>query len=168
MFTGFLLSPRTLGSSWKEAEAMKVLARSVRLSRDPVLLLLTCLCASTNTCFGEQYDSKNRRDPFLRHKVARPSDTPIERRASIESSGLQGLLIGEVTLTGTAAIGNRFLAILKGKEPFSYIVSDGTELSDGYITEISERQVVFTRVESNRKGQLRTSRLTRKLGPLRK
>jgi hypothetical protein len=76
---------------------------------------------------------------------------------------LPGLLISEVTLTGTAVMGNRFLALLKGKEPFSHVVSAGSELLDGYVAEISRRQVSFARIEVDGQGKLRTSRVTRKL-----
>ena len=59
--------------------------------------------------------------------------------------GLAGLLIAEVTVSGTAGNRNTHLVILKGIDGETYIANEGTKLYDGYVRSISSIEVVFVR-----------------------
>ncbi|MGH8630266.1 MAG: hypothetical protein ACREU7_05810, partial [Burkholderiales bacterium] len=84
---------------------------------------------------GFTYSSEGRRDPFI----------SLLRRGPAVSRGpgLAGLGVGEVTLKGTLASREGFVAILLGSDNKAYIARAGERLLDGTIRAISANAVVM-------------------------
>jgi Tfp pilus assembly protein PilP len=89
---------------------------------------------------GYSYRPDGRRDPFV-SLLGRASDP---RSAANRPTGLAGLLISEVVVTGIVKGSAGYVATLRGPDNRSYIVRTGERLMDGTVKSISERQVVFS------------------------
>lgn len=89
---------------------------------------------------GYSYKSDGRRDPFV-SLLGRASD---QRGATNRPTGLAGVLINEVVVTGIVRSGAGFIATLKAPDNKTYIVRSGERLMDGTVKSISDRQVVFS------------------------
>ena len=89
---------------------------------------------------GFTYNPEGRRDPFI-NLVRRGSE--LERNAKTRLSGLGGLGVSEVTLKGTLASREGFVAILQGSDEKTYIVRPGEHLLDGTIRSITANAVVM-------------------------
>lgn len=85
------------------------------------------------------YDPRDRRDPFVSLR-SRGSD-PL---GSNRPAGLQGLLIGEVTVKGIVSDRSGFLAMIQGPDTRTFIVRSGEKLMDGSVKAITADSVVFS------------------------
>jgi Tfp pilus assembly protein PilP len=94
---------------------------------------------------GYTYNAEGRRDPFV--SLMRRGSDPERSAASNRAPGLDGLGVGEVTLKGTMASRDGFVAILLGIDNRTYIARAGDRLLDGAIKTIaSDGMVVMQRV----------------------
>jgi hypothetical protein len=94
---------------------------------------------------GYSYNAEGRRDPFV--SLTRRGSDPSLSAASNRAAGLVGLGVGEVTLKGTVASRDGFVAILLGMDSRTYIARAGDKLLDGAIKTISaDGMVVVQRV----------------------
>jgi len=110
-------------------------------------VVFACLTVSQPLA-AEKFNSRGKRDPFYNLFKAKQAETiqvgnvpPLSQRPP----GLVGLLISEVTVSGTAGNQNTHLVILKGIDKETYIAHEGSKLYDGYIRSISNQEVVFVR-----------------------
>jgi Tfp pilus assembly protein PilP len=86
------------------------------------------------------YKADGRRDPFV-SLIGRPTDA---RTGPNRPSGLAGLLINELTVTGIVRGVSGFTAVLRGPDNKTHIVRSGDRLMDGTVKSISEKQVIFS------------------------
>jgi Tfp pilus assembly protein PilP len=94
---------------------------------------------------GYTYNAEGRRDPFV--SLTRRGSDPAQSAASNRAAGLVGLGVGEVTLKGTVASREGFVAILLGMDSRTYIARAGDKLLDGAIKSIAaDGMVVVQRV----------------------
>jgi hypothetical protein len=94
---------------------------------------------------GYTYNAEGRRDPFV--SLTRRGSDPALSAASNRAPGLVGLGVGDVTLKGTVASRDGFVAILLGIDSRTYIARAGDKLLDGAIKTISaDGMVVVQRV----------------------
>ncbi len=94
---------------------------------------------------GYTYNAEARRDPFV--SLLRRGSDPERSAASNRAPGLDGLGVGEVTLKGTVANRDGFVAILLGIDSRTYIARAGDRLLDGAIKSIAaDSMVVVQRV----------------------
>lgn len=129
--------------------------------------VLCLVISGTMFAQGIQYDAHGKRDPFqsLLNTNKRPeppkvlAPPPLEKRPP----GLAGLLVSEVTLTGTAKSPGSHIAILRGIDNASYFAREGTKLYDGYIEKITDEEVVFVREQVDTKGKKTVSRITKQI-----
>lgn len=128
------------------------------------LLLIMVFGSSGPLLLAEKYTPAGKRDPFISlikmkkdQSAAIVEPPPLAERPP----GLPGLLISEVTVTGTAGNQERKLVILKGVDDSSYIVGAQSKLYDGYIEQISDQEVVFTRQVTDSRGQTRVSKVVK-------
>lgn len=112
------------------------------------------------------YDSHGKRDPFLDLKSTStrpqpprvPAPPPLEKRPP----GLAGLLIAEVTVTGTASGSGTQIVILKGIDEVSYFAREGTKLFDGFLETIAGDEVVFVQIQTDTRGTERKAKVTKR------
>jgi Tfp pilus assembly protein PilP len=89
---------------------------------------------------GFTYNSDGRRDPFV-SLLRRGSE--LQRGGAARLAGLGGLGVGEVTLKGTFADRDGYVAILQGSDDKNYIVRPGEKLLDGTIRSITANAIVM-------------------------
>jgi Tfp pilus assembly protein PilP len=89
---------------------------------------------------GFSYNPEGRRDPFI-NLLRRGSDA--KGSATSRTAGIGGLGVSEVTLKGTVASREGFVAILQGSDEKTYIVRPGEHLLDGTIRSITANAVVM-------------------------
>jgi hypothetical protein len=134
-----------------------------------VMPALVLMMTSVAVCLaqGVDYDSQGKRDPFLNllnvTKRAEPARVLAPPPLNERPPGLAGLLISEVTLTGTAQTGDSQIVILRGIDDMSYFAKEQSKLFDGYIESVTRDQVVFLREQVDTRGQKRTSKVTKQL-----
>lgn len=97
-----------------------------------------------------EYNPRDKRDPFFDHTrvpapPAQSSQQPPTPPLSRRPAGLSGLLISEVTVSGTASTSGSSIALLRGVDSFTYLAREGSRLYDGYLESISGDEVVFVR-----------------------
>ena len=121
--------------------------RSLQSFSKGVLLLFAALLVF-QPLMAEKFNSRGKRDPFYNLFKAQQEETiqvgtvpPLSQRPP----GLAGLLISEVTVSGTAGNSNTHLVVLKGIDGETYIANEGSKLYDGYVRSISSSEVVFVR-----------------------
>ncbi len=90
---------------------------------------------------GFTYKAEGRRDPFI--SLLRRGSDAKGSAAGARVAGLSGLGVGEVTLRGTMASREGFVAILQGSDEKTYIVRAGERLMDGTIRAITANAVVM-------------------------
>ncbi len=106
------------------------------------------------------YRAEGRRDPFrslLRQRqreLAAPETRP---------PGLAGFLISEVQVSAVARYQGRWHVLLIGLDRRSYVAQVGTELYDGRIIEINDREVVFEQEVEDLLGTRTTRRVVKPL-----
>lgn len=89
---------------------------------------------------GYSYDPGNRRDPFKSLLAA--TDLPEVRGP--RPSGIPGLLIDEVILTGIFRTEGGYVAQVQSAEnEKSYLLQEGDELYDGDVVRITDNEVIF-------------------------
>lgn len=88
---------------------------------------------------GYSYDPQGRRDPFV-SLLTRGTDP----RTGGRPAGLQGVLIGEVTVKGVLRDRSGFVAMVQGPDAKTYIVRSGEKLMDGSVKAITADSVVFS------------------------
>ena len=89
---------------------------------------------------GFSYDPAGRRDPFV-SMIRRGADP--QRQPTARAPGLAGLETAEVTLKGTVAGREGFVAILQGSDKKTYIVREGERLADGTVRTITQSSMVI-------------------------
>lgn len=144
------------------------MTRGIRKTVPALTVSLLCLAlCSTAFAQGIQFDSQGKRDPFesLLSAKKRPEPVrvlappPLEQRPP----GLAGLLVSEVTLTGTAESPGSHIAILRGIDNTSYFAREGTKLYNGYVEKITDDEVVFVREQVDTQGKKTISRVTKQI-----
>ena len=135
----------------------------------PALMAFLLCLAIGGTAFaqGIKFESLGKRDPFqsLLSVTKRPEPAkvlappPLEKRPP----GLAGLLVSEVTLTGTAKSPGSHIAILHGIDNTSYFAREGTKLYNGYVEKITDDEVVFVREQVDTEGKKTISRVTKQI-----
>jgi hypothetical protein len=78
---------------------------------------------------GNQYDPKNRRDPFMSLDV---------------TSGPKGLEVATTKLTGIVRGAGTTLALVETQDGIGYILKPGDTLGDGRLVEIGADNVIFS------------------------
>ncbi len=78
---------------------------------------------------GNQYDPKNRRDPFMSLDV---------------TSGPKGLEVATTKLTGIVRGAGTTLALVETQDGIGYILKPGDTLGDGRLVEIGTDNVIFS------------------------
>ncbi|MBI4446144.1 MAG: hypothetical protein HY645_09550 [Acidobacteria bacterium] len=130
-----------------------------------IVALISFLLASGST-LAQEYNPKGKRDPFLNlHEITRQETPRIVEPPPLEKrpTGLNGLLISEVAVSGLASNSAATLVILKGLDKFTYFARVGTKLYDGYLESISPTRVVFIREVSDTRGNKQRSRVIKRL-----
>ena len=115
---------------------------------------------------GQEYNSQGKRDPFLDLEESRKEKAPkiLEPPPLTQRPpGLAGLLISEVTVAGSASNSKMHLVILKGIDEFTYFARVGSKLFDGYLEEISDDKMIFTREVVDTKGKKRTTKIVKEV-----
>lgn len=84
---------------------------------------------------GYTYDAEGRRDPFV-SLLRRGADTQ-RTNTGTRLPGLPGLATAEVTLKGTMASREGYVAIVMGVDSKTYIVRPGEKLLDGSVRTIT-------------------------------
>ncbi len=144
------------------------MTRGIRKPMPALTASLLCLVlCGTVFAQGIKYDSHGKRDPFqsLLNAAKRPEPAkvlappPLEKRPP----GLAGLLVSEVTLTGTAKSPGSHIAILRGIDNVSYFAREGTKLYNGYVETITDQDVVFVREQVDTTGKKTISRVTKQI-----
>jgi hypothetical protein len=78
---------------------------------------------------GPEYESKDRRDPFL----------PLD----VVGGGPRGLEVATTKLTGIVRSARTTLALVEAQDGIGYILKPGDTLGDGRLVEIGADAVVF-------------------------
>lgn len=129
--------------------------------------LIIVVLAPMGLAQGVEYDSQGRPDPFvnlrLLHRRPEPPRFPAPPALDERPPGLAGLLVGEVTVTGTAQGPQSQLVILRGIDDVSYFAREGSKLFDGFIEEVSGDEVVFVREQVDTRGNKRVARVTKRM-----
>jgi hypothetical protein len=135
----------------------------------PIVTLIVVALAvlSEGRAQGVGYDSQSKADPFVdlrqlhrRAEVPRfLAPPPLDQRPP----GLAGLLVVEVTVTGTARGPGSELVILRGIDDTSYFAREGSKLFDGFVEAVSGDEVVFVREEVDTRGNKRVTRVTKRM-----
>lgn len=105
---------------------------------------------------GYTYNSEGRRDPFV-SLVGQGTGASVGTRPA----GLAGLAVAEVTLRGTLASRDGFVAMVLGVDQKTYIVRAGDTLLDGVVQSVSLDDMVILQ-EVNDPLSLETQREVRK------
>ncbi len=106
---------------------------------------------------GFTYNSEGRRDPFV-SLVGQGTGAST----GVRPAGLAGLAVAEVTLRGTLAGRDGFVAMVRGVDQQTYIVRAGDTLLDGVVQSISLDDMVIMQ-EVNDPLSLESQREVRKL-----
>lgn len=111
-----------------------------------------------------RYRGIGKRDPFMSLLTIREEDRtkvvpppPLEERPP----GLPGLLISEVSVSGVATGNAKEIIVLKGIDGVSYIAEPGSELFDGFLKEVNNEGVIFSRTEQTTDGKSKTFKVTK-------
>ena len=114
-----------------------------------LILLLAAALALAETAQAQKYDSRGKRDPFLRVPVEAGSHQRPTPEAPLQATPdtLAALSIEQVSVAGLAFRGNRKLALLQGSGPPTYLAPIGSKLRDGEVIELSPTSVTFIRRE---------------------
>lgn len=106
------------------------------------------------------YRPAGRRDPFrnLLQSRQRQLEAPLRR-----PGGLPGLMVDEVRIIAVAQYQGRWHAMLLGLDRRTYFVEVGSQLYDGRITEINEREVVFEQEVQDMMGARSTRPVAKKI-----
>ncbi len=86
------------------------------------------------------YEPAGRRDPFI-SLIGRGNDP---NPTGVRPPGLQGLLIGEVTVKGVLRDRSGFFALLHAPDKKTYTVRVGDKLLDGTVKSINQDRVIFS------------------------
>ena len=118
------------------------------MSLSMILLLATAL-AGFVPAQAQEYDSRGKRDPFLRIPVGSGSYQQPRPEAALQATPatLAALSIGEVSVAGLAFRGRRKLALLRGSGSRTYLSPIGSKLLDGEVVALSPASVTFIRRE---------------------
>ncbi|HLV02432.1 MAG TPA: hypothetical protein VKZ59_14265 [Acidobacteriota bacterium] len=130
------------------------------------LVFLVLLLSLSASIAAEDYIPGSKRDPFislLKLRNIRPAEVVQPPPLAQRPPGLAGLLISEVTVSGTAANKKKNLVILRGIDDASYIAGAGSKLYDGFLKEITEDQVIFVREIVDTRGNRKTSEVVKRL-----
>jgi hypothetical protein len=135
--------------------------------RTVMILLLILVLFMVTVCAQVRFDPQGKRDPFVsllkKEKVIEVAQIlpppPLEERPP----GLAGLLISEVTVTGTASSSETQMAILLGIDGMTYFAQEGTKLFDGYLERISPEEVIFLHQQEDTRGKKRVSKVTKRI-----
>ncbi len=90
---------------------------------------------------GYTYNAAGRRDPFV--SLLRRGVDPASSAAGSRPPGLPGLAAAEVSLRGTIAAREGYVAIVQGVDNKTYIVRAGDKLRDGTIRTITAGAMVI-------------------------
>lgn len=106
------------------------------------------------------YQAAGRRDPFrnLLQIRQRAINAPAQRPA-----GLPGFLVGEVQVSAVAQYQGRWHAMLVGIDQRTYFAQVGTQLYDGRIVEINDREVLFEQEVEDMMGARSTRQVVKRL-----
>ena len=129
------------------------------------ILLICLLLIMITLCAQIKFDPQKKRDPFIsllkKQKIIAVAQIipppPLEERPP----GLAGLLISEVSVTGTASNPETQLAFLIGIDGMTYFAREGTKLFDGYLEKISPAEVLFVHEQVDTQGKKRVSKITK-------
>lgn len=108
---------------------------------------------------GFTYDAGGRRDPFV--SILRTGSDPEQPAPVVRRPGLGGVMISELSLKGTVASNNSFVAILQGADGKTYIVHEGDKLLDGTVRSITQN--TLTLLQSGNDPLSRETREVRKV-----
>jgi Tfp pilus assembly protein PilP len=86
------------------------------------------------------YEPSGRRDPFM-SLVGRGSEA---NPTGVRPPGLQGLLVGEVTVKGVLRDRTGFFAMLYAPDKKTYTARVGDKLLDGTVKAINQERVIFS------------------------
>ena len=109
---------------------------------------------------GFTYDAEGRRDPFV--SILRTGSDPEQQPPVVRRPGLGGLMISEVSLKGTVASHNGFVAVLQAADGKTYIVHEGEKLFDGTVRSITQNALTLLQAV-NDPGSKETQREVRKV-----
>lgn len=130
------------------------------------LIFLLLLLGGSGDLSAEDYIPGSKRDPFvslLKLKNIGPAEVVQPPPLAQRPPGLAGLLISEVTISGTAASKSKNLVILRGIDESSYIAGAGSKLYNGFLKEITEDQVIFVREVVDTRGNRKKSEVVKRL-----
>jgi len=117
---------------------------------------------------GVQYQSGNRRDPFLNllllKKEQKPLQDPEEPRGQ-PPPGIGGMFMAEVTLLGVASQEGEQTAIFRGTDKRAYFLRQGDKLFDGSITKIDADAVTLIRETRFKSGKILNQEVIKRLRP---
>jgi hypothetical protein len=129
--------------------------------------LIIVVLAPMGLAQGVAYDAQGKPDPFvnlrLLHRRPEPPRFLAPPALDERPPGLAGLLVGEVTVTGTAQGPQSTLVILRGIDDISYFAREGSKLFDGFIEEVSGDEVVFVREQVDTRGNKRVTRVKKRM-----
>ena len=117
---------------------------------------------------AQVFDPRGKRDPFInldevfrqeQPSVFIPELPPLSERPL----GLVGLAISEVVVTGMAVGEESKIVLLRGVDSFTYMAREESRLFDGYISEISDQEVVFIQEVLDPRGSRETVRVIKRL-----
>ena len=132
------------------------------------LIVFVCSLGLPLELLAQVYNPRGKRDPFVnlqelfrlqQPQVFIPELPPLSERPL----GLVGLAISEVTITGVAIAEDSRVVILKGVDGFTYLGREENKLFDGYIFEISEKEVVFIQEVPDPRGGRETLKVVKRL-----
>jgi type IV pilus assembly protein PilP len=86
------------------------------------------------------YNAGGRRDPFV-SLLAGGTSAPGARRRRLD--GLEGAMVGDLSLKGIVTSGDTFIAMLHAPDGKTYLVRRGQRLLDGYVKAIGAEDIVF-------------------------
>ena len=124
-----------------------------------ILVLLLSMTGFDLKVHAQKYDSKGKRDPFYDLELAQREFVPTKIQplsGQRRPPGLAGWHIHELTVVGMASNHETRIVLLKGPDEFIYLAGIGSKLFDGYVANIADDEVVFTR-EMNDTGGNKTS-----------
>ncbi len=106
------------------------------------------------------YNPRGRRDPFRSLLLLRQREltAPTQR-----PPGLPGFMIGEIEISALARFQGRWHAMLVGLDRRSYFAEVGTQLYDGRIVAISEREMIFEQEVEDLLGARSTRQVVKRL-----
>jgi hypothetical protein len=118
-----------------------------------------------NYAAAVQYNSSNRRDPFLNplllRKESKQSDEEMAR--GLPPPGIAGTFIAQLTLQGTSFCDKRRVAIVRGADNRAYFLKEGDRLFDGYLKSVAFDSITLVRETKLRSGKTLTQDVTKRL-----